>query len=48
MGNLGCDALALLTFVLGGAVGAVLTYIPFALRITTLRRRIERLKASLT
>ena len=46
MGNVGCDALALLTLVLGIAVGAVLTYIPFAFRITTLRRRIERLKSS--
>jgi len=46
MGNVGCDALALLTLVLGIAVGAVLTYIPFAFRIATLRRRIERLKSS--
>ncbi len=47
LGNVGCDALAFLTFVLGIAVGAVLTYIPFAFRIITLRRRIERLKSSL-
>jgi hypothetical protein len=40
------EVLGLVAFLLGGAVGAVLTYIPFALRITTLRRRIERLKSS--
>ena len=40
------DAFAVFLFVLGMAVGAVLTYIPFALRIMTLSRRIDRLKSS--
>ncbi len=45
--ELACDTLALVVFLWGMAAGAVLTYVPFAFRITTLRRRIEKLKSSL-
>jgi len=40
--NIGCDLLALLTFVLGMGAGTVLTYIPLAYRVAKLRHKVER------
>jgi hypothetical protein len=39
-----CSALGLLMFLLGGGVGAVLTYVPFCFHAAKLRRKLEKLQ----
>ncbi len=46
--NVGCGALTLLMFILGAGAGAVLTYVPFALQVTGLRRRLAKRQGSMS
>ncbi len=46
MANVECNALVLLMFVLGAGAGAVLTYVPLALQVTRLRRKLSKRQGS--